>query len=219
MQNKYLSVIVFTVIFAISVAATVGAAIIEKNSSDADAPYEESSSIQTPIGNNSDSREETTNSNSSNANNSYGENNYQNILNQILNKDNNKETVFGNSNVGGKNPHETDVKFEFDGETVTMVFETETTTSEEETTVSPDTAAKDPDPKPVTTVAVTTATTTAPPPVTTVADTTTVSPETTVESTTADDSTTIDEETTLSPAGDNESSTEPIDNSQAEVEE
>lgn len=218
MQNKYLSVIVFTVIFAVSVAATVGAGIIDKKIDNTDIQQVESSSSQDSASGETQDDNETIVPDSTNISNSHTGNNFQNILNQILNSESRYETVFGNSNVGGKNPHETDVIIELDGETATMVFETETTTAEDETTLSPETTAKVPTTKPDTTVPATTVTTTAPTPVTTVAVSTTVSPETTVVSTTVEDTTTVDEETsTPSDSEESDVSTEPIDNSQAEV--
>lgn len=207
MKNKYLSIIIFTLAFAVSIVASVGAAVIDKKMSAPEVNENDITTINTIDSQPIDSSNETTsigNNHNSNSNNLYND-----IINQILGKDSIYETVLSPNNVGGKNNYTTEVLMELGGETVTIVFETETTSVE--TTISditiPEETTREPVRVPIT----------FDPPVTTAEPVVTTMP--TVEETTiAEETTDTDtaEETTGNLIPETEPNTESSDNHQSE---
>ena len=212
MNNKHLTVIVFTIVLSISIAATVGSAVIDKKINTVQTVDTKDSASQTKDtekGNSEVIDSTTTLSDHHSAGNAYFD-----IIDQILDANTHYETVLSPSNIGGKNPSSTDVAIDVDGETMTTVYETETTTIEEETTISPETSSE------VTTVKEQEVIPDTPE----IADTTTepVADTTTIESQTE---TILETETTIVQSSEEttgsteiEQSTEPIDNSQSEAE-
>lgn len=213
MQNKYKSVIVFTLIVAISIASIIAANFINNSSK---TPIEDDTTSNNISSTNETVKDDIAGdeiSTTSEDKNNHVGNLYGDVLQQVLGESNNYETVLGPGNVGAKNPYETDIKIELDGETVTVIFETETTTIEEETTISPNTTVLDtttivnePDTEPVVTTSAANKETTGPISEVETTQQTTPTPETTI--------TPEVEETTGS--SDNEKESQPIDNSQSE---
>lgn len=221
MHNKHLSVIVFTVVFALAVAITVGAGVIDKRINAGIAA--ETSDVK-DTNNNLENPDVTQNDDVGANNTKPGSSNINDILNQILGQLGSHETAFGQGMVGGKNVNKGGEKYELEGEAVTTIYETETTTNENDTTIVPD--------EETTVIVDTTTTDTTKEPEVITTPETTVSPETepvtesvtdivteeitdTATDETVDVETTVGEEETTGEV--EEDATEPVDNAQAEV--
>ena len=228
MKNKYRSMIIFTVAFALTVAISVICGTIGmKNNNTVNVAVTDpngSASINNLFSPGGETDNKETDPNSINRH-PTGNGGVNSPYNEIMEQFKSHETVFNSSNVGGNNPIRGGVKYELDGQTVTTVYETETTTVRGETTATPETTTTPPDDTDKEPVTV------APPEITTVPDTTSVpetttSPETTevtTEDTTEASTTEADSETetelTEETTGisDEETTAEPVDNSQTEV--
>lgn len=214
MKSKFVTIIVFTLVFSVSAAIVVGSSVINRRTGISSAEVVTTAADITTLKGETVSPETTAVND-----NGPGNNIYEQILNQFLGY----ETVFSAQNVGGHNYNKGKVEYIIDGQTVTTVYETETTVNPDETTAEPlETTNVEENTVLDTTVAVDT----------TVSDTTdfitetetgadiseTTGVETTVEptDTTASDVDTTEpdfEETTAFP----DETTEPVDNSQGEM--
>ncbi len=222
MQNKHISAIIFTAAFALSVAITVSAGLVDRRINSNNAAESNVDGLQNTM-NTSDDKSSDNNL-SDRADTTASHNTHVDIFDQILSQFASHETVFSADSVGGSNSNRGGTKYVLDGETVTTIYETETTTIEgetiidrDETTVEETTVPKDTEKPPVTIAPVETTSTPVTFPVTEPAtDTIPETTETTTHETETDgestDETNIGEDTTGS-----DNVTDPVDNSQAEV--